>query len=388
MCDTLGRKFSYACPNTTLFQQRMLVCDHWFMVNCSKSEQDFSANLLIGQRDKPFVGAEENVQRTPRPDLKDRPYAADYSGESFRRHYQVRCIIVIIIAKYWPHFFFFQSLQHHIQLPEGSAPTDAPEYVPIHWETSNKRDTENQAINRAPTQATAESQNNINGLRRFQTPAGFSKPEIIKSLDVTGNVQIPSSISELPNQHADYSSTEIPRTHAPVTLPTISTRIHLSPSAFAKAFEANPLQFKSKEHNEVSKPFKTRDPEAIVVQQTTTTIRVIETPTTQPPPPTTPPPQTTSTTTQPVSTSTYASPIPLIDESHLRRPTNVIPEPIDGLQPPHLHYKTYDDSTTEGPPIYYQWKWSVPAFVLEPPTFNEPETKGEFIEEEIFFSIE
>lgn len=48
MCDQSGRKFSYACPNTTLFQQRMLVCDHWFMVNCSKAEDDYSANLLIG----------------------------------------------------------------------------------------------------------------------------------------------------------------------------------------------------------------------------------------------------------------------------------------------------------------------------------------------------
>lgn len=110
MCDESGRKFTYACPNTTLFQQRMLVCDHWFMVNCSKAENDYSANLLIGntsntmtnlhsfingwfsilgQKDKPFVGEGENVERTPRPDLKDKPYSADYSGESFRRHYKV-----------------------------------------------------------------------------------------------------------------------------------------------------------------------------------------------------------------------------------------------------------------------------------------------------------
>lgn len=49
MCDGLGRQFSYACPNTTLFQQRMLICDHWYMVNCSTSEKDYSANLLIGK---------------------------------------------------------------------------------------------------------------------------------------------------------------------------------------------------------------------------------------------------------------------------------------------------------------------------------------------------
>lgn len=48
MCDGLGRQFSYSCPNTTLFQQRMLVCDHWYMVNCSKAESNYNANLLIG----------------------------------------------------------------------------------------------------------------------------------------------------------------------------------------------------------------------------------------------------------------------------------------------------------------------------------------------------
>ncbi|KAK9875121.1 hypothetical protein WA026_005912 [Henosepilachna vigintioctopunctata] len=70
MCDGLGRKFSFVCPNATLFQQRMLICDHWFMVNCSRSESDYSANLLIGQKGKPFVGenGKSSFQRTPRPD--------------------------------------------------------------------------------------------------------------------------------------------------------------------------------------------------------------------------------------------------------------------------------------------------------------------------------
>lgn len=48
MCDGLGRKFDYMCPNTTLFQQRMLICDHWYMVNCAKAESNYDANLLIG----------------------------------------------------------------------------------------------------------------------------------------------------------------------------------------------------------------------------------------------------------------------------------------------------------------------------------------------------
>ncbi|XP_058822361.1 mucin-2 [Topomyia yanbarensis] len=81
MCDGLGRQFSYSCPNTTLFQQRMLICDHWYMVNCSKAESNYAANLLIGQRDKPFVAEDENEIRTPRPDLLDRPYSASFAGE-------------------------------------------------------------------------------------------------------------------------------------------------------------------------------------------------------------------------------------------------------------------------------------------------------------------
>ncbi|KAF5276848.1 hypothetical protein FQA39_LY06400 [Lamprigera yunnana] len=79
MCDGLGRQFSYTCPNNTLFQQRMLICDHWYMVNCNKSEGDYAANLLIGQRDKPFVEDSEKhpYKRTPRPDLLN---ASDYNS--------------------------------------------------------------------------------------------------------------------------------------------------------------------------------------------------------------------------------------------------------------------------------------------------------------------
>jgi len=46
----------------SLFQQRMMVCDHWYMVNCNSSELDYSANQLIGQRDKPFVSPEEHLK--------------------------------------------------------------------------------------------------------------------------------------------------------------------------------------------------------------------------------------------------------------------------------------------------------------------------------------
>lgn len=48
MCDGMGRQFTNICPNATLFQQRMLICDHWYMVNCERSEKNYDANLLIG----------------------------------------------------------------------------------------------------------------------------------------------------------------------------------------------------------------------------------------------------------------------------------------------------------------------------------------------------
>ncbi|RZB40969.1 hypothetical protein BDFB_005302 [Asbolus verrucosus] len=80
MCDGLGRQFSYTCPNATLFQQRMLICDHWYMVNCSKSEDDYAANLRIGQREMPFVDDSESnpYHRTPRPDLLSHPSQSEY----------------------------------------------------------------------------------------------------------------------------------------------------------------------------------------------------------------------------------------------------------------------------------------------------------------------
>lgn len=83
MCDGLGRQFSYICPNMTLFQQRMLICDHWYMVNCSNSESDYSANLLIGQKGKKFVDDSDEksaFHRTPRPDLlSGNPGASEYT---------------------------------------------------------------------------------------------------------------------------------------------------------------------------------------------------------------------------------------------------------------------------------------------------------------------
>lgn len=49
----------------------------------------FFSSFEIGQRDKPFVSEAEHELRTPRPDLLDRKYASDFSGESLRNQYKV-----------------------------------------------------------------------------------------------------------------------------------------------------------------------------------------------------------------------------------------------------------------------------------------------------------
>ncbi|KAF4528433.1 hypothetical protein B566_EDAN013438 [Ephemera danica] len=77
MCEAGGRKFSYRCPEQTLFQQRMMVCDHWFMVDCKTSALHYAANLLLGDKTKLFIGAGETVQREFVHDAKAPRYRSD-----------------------------------------------------------------------------------------------------------------------------------------------------------------------------------------------------------------------------------------------------------------------------------------------------------------------
>ena len=52
----------------------------------------FKTNLILflGQKDKPFVGEEEHEQRTPRPDLLDKPFPIVYNEQqATRTNYKV-----------------------------------------------------------------------------------------------------------------------------------------------------------------------------------------------------------------------------------------------------------------------------------------------------------
>lgn len=43
-----GRKDSFLCGVGTVFNQRILHCDYWYSVDCSKSSQYYSSNAYMG----------------------------------------------------------------------------------------------------------------------------------------------------------------------------------------------------------------------------------------------------------------------------------------------------------------------------------------------------
>lgn len=333
------------------------------------------------------MGEDENELRTPRPDLRDRPYSADYSGESFRRHYKVSYKIELFIYIRTEGFNLQnKSLQQHLSSPGNALASESnqvPEYVPIHWETSISNTQRDSNSGLAATQVTAESHTTVNGLLIHSAPMGFSKPEIVRSLDVTDNIKIPSIIYELPNQHPDYSLIQTNSTTnygEQGKTPNPQKKVNLSPSTFAKAFvPSNPNQLQlhiNEKHFETTKPSSSPASKRIAggAARKNVVHDQIAVATSKPDPPVTQaalPPQTTT-----IPTTTSTTPKPVTESSSVanKKFSNSIPEPIDGLQPPHTFYRTYDDSTTEGPPIYYQWKWAVPAFVLEPPKLSDSVT--------------
>ena len=50
-------KYSFLCPNGTLFNQQYFVCDWWFNVDCSKVEDLYYLNQEIGS------GSEDSGKR-------------------------------------------------------------------------------------------------------------------------------------------------------------------------------------------------------------------------------------------------------------------------------------------------------------------------------------
>ncbi|XP_071522299.1 uncharacterized protein [Panulirus ornatus] len=61
ICQLDGRLDSFLCPNGTVFNQQYFVCDWWYNVDCSASEQYFDLNSEIGVVPEDSIAAASDV---------------------------------------------------------------------------------------------------------------------------------------------------------------------------------------------------------------------------------------------------------------------------------------------------------------------------------------
>ncbi|XP_034485128.1 mucin-2 [Drosophila innubila] len=397
MCDGLGRQFSYTCPNTTLFQQRMLICDHWYMVNCSKAESNYAANLLIGQRDKPFVNDEENNLRTPRPDLLDRPYAPDYAGESFRSQYkqltpsqnQIRDDSSKGSVKLDAQLA--QNGQTRWRIPPPSRTILPPAYEPQIELSSSTTARPRPSISttssttRRPSSTVPPVTKRTEALHqrkstvfvsdldtddlgtshstRYNTSADFNSIELAtrngKRNSTTKLVQFvkaPSKIYEPPfvypiyNQDEVQPATETLRTSSAAPFSTSSSQIRYTSGATAASTTARPV---SRPTTFAGQPFSfSFSTQSTTMSPTSNSYR---------------PAVTENRTPTPAQSFRLATPTSTVAPRVVAQKAEL---PFNDLLPPFVEFVPHDIATTQGPPIYYEWK--VPANGLEPPKLDPP----------------
>merc|ERR1712123_291669 len=66
------RKFSFMCPNGTIFNQQVLVCDWWFNVDCSLTEELYSINVENAAERDANIGAGSNDNESVNTRDKDK----------------------------------------------------------------------------------------------------------------------------------------------------------------------------------------------------------------------------------------------------------------------------------------------------------------------------
>ncbi|XP_070137720.1 uncharacterized protein js [Drosophila bipectinata] len=390
MCDGLGRQFSYTCPNTTLFQQRMLICDHWYMVNCSKAESNYAANLLIGQRDKPFVNDEENNLRTPRPDLLDRPYAPDYSGESFRSQYKQQLspspnqIRDESLKAGSPGKFDPQASQTRWRIPPPSRTILPPAYEPqieLPSSTVRPRITTPTTTTR-PTTTTVFTTTTTRrpSVATKRTEALHTRRPSFPAIEVPDTDDLGTSHSTRYNTSADFNSAESPSKQTSTKLVKFikpPSKIYEPPYVYPiyNLEEPQPSgAVASGIRTSTAAPFS---PVPSRPETTTTTARPLSRPTTLAGVPfsfATPP--TTATTLGAPPRSDNRTPAPAQSFRLATPPSTPAPPaspaqlPFNDLLPPFVDFVPHDIATTQGPPIYYEWK--IPSNGLEPPKLDPP----------------
>lgn len=381
MCDGLGRQFSYSCPNTTLFQQRMLICDHWYMVNCSKAEMDYAANLLIGQRDKPFVGDEENHLRTPRPDLLDRPYAPDYSGESFRNQFKQLPAVQNSITDFSDRKTIDKNLNHPSPTPtRWKIPQPSREILPPAPPSPSLPPFPNFTTRRPPVAASPapRPQTPPSNFNTFtpSTPVPFVSRQLENSDELLGTAH-----STRYNTSGDNSAEDRNAKQPSTKPPTVKTpsRIYEPPFLYPIYNENDTtLQTETPLLTSTAAPFTVK---VFTTTTTTTTLRPPTRPTTNAGKPFTIESTTLAAESSRITQSTdsaldYNIPsqgsqsFPLPSPFTAPKLSSNIELPSRQLLPPLSDIILHDIATTQGPPIYFEWK--IPSNGLEPPKFDPP----------------
>ncbi|KAM3955904.1 jiangshi [Aphomia sociella] len=361
MCDGLGRQFSYTCPNTTLFQQRMLICDHWYMVNCSKSESDYDANLLIGQRDKPFVSEEEMRLRTPRPDILSVPPNNNYydglrEAETKFPLHPGNSIVGIADTI---------SNVNNNGLDSGKnyrPPTSWSTGVGVKGQSSSKRPSNQEYHEETGDNiAGAASQGPVPTFRptpqdsftkttskpSIPTPSQDLHPplppittttEASEEMDIDVRMKTDSSEDPVYNFIKRFDPNS-PTSHK--TAMTKSEILNINENLPAGQVSSEEERTPRKNKNEgVFNSVQQGNDKNFTEKSRFDTVNIK--------------PTTAATTTSFADNVSKA---------------NQVPEPEKELLPPKTDLSE-QPSTTMGPPIYYEWKWAVPAFDLEPPKQN------------------
>lgn len=343
--------------------------------------------FVAGQKDKPFVTDRENELRTPRPDLLDRPYAAEYGGESFRSQYKV--LDQTSKDTYYLNILsFVQTLASNLnsifdatKIKQMNSKSESdierhPYTFATHWSTehpSKKLTTQKSQV--SSTQSTNLPKNAaLHGRvesKSVQKESALHFSNIQNDLGVSASQDIRRSENENIFKNSIAAASVKPPS------------IHYTPPHLEPKYNANPKQSLVTQQLPIAnsattftnKPTPSPTTKAYQTETSSTTARLINYSTekisravdgrdsmvrgsTK----------FTSNKNKPTSEQFISEPNSirqLSKPSPLNGKPHSAPLPINDLLPPFQQLPIYDDSTTQGPLIYSEWK--IPSSGLLPP---------------------
>lgn len=378
-----------------------------------------------GQKDKPFVPDEEINFRTPRPDLLDRPYAFDYLGESFRSLYKTSGSENNRIDdkdEKLNEKLVVSGTRWRLPLPTTSTTTLAPtsrkfnerkpiarvSQIPLSgFETRTTSKPRQRHPNRRlgnEVQSNSIDDDLSIGLSSYYN----SSSDFLK--EVPSKIKIPSRTYEPPEvfpvYNKDYRPTGPTSTAAPFSAsgpPTTRTTTFepikitpnagkpFTPSGFGRttSFRGSSDFPRSTEFSRSSEFAKTKSPVTFSRTPTPSGFGKTATPQRTTPQPRTPsrkpvsrqlnnfntnPTKSTKPTRKSIKFNEILVDLPKSNTKVVPSPFQInVPsfaEPEKVLLPPFNAQPEHDIATTQGPPIYFEWK--IPSNGLEPPKLEPP----------------